>query len=161
MIVDPVIFFESKKLYRISRQEIPSESYSVEIGKASVVKTGSDITLISWGNMVRECLNVAEAMNEFSIEVIDLRTLNPWDYYTLSESVRKTKRAIVVQEAPRNCSLASEISATLTEKLMLELDAPILRVTGFDVPYPYSAHENFYLPGFERISKAVKEVVGF
>ena len=158
---DTVIFFEPKKLYRIAKQDIPDESYAVDIGKANVIKSGRDVTLISWGNMVRECVNVAEAMKNISIEVIDLRSLNPWDLKTVTESVIKTKRVVVVQEAPGNCSLASEIAATLNEKLILNLDAPVLRVTGFDVPYPYSAHENFYLPDFKRISNAVNEVVGF
>ena len=158
---DPVIFFEPKKLYRIFKQEIPAEPYTIEIGKANVVKEGKDITLITWGNMLRECQSVADSLKEISMEIIDLRSLQPWDFETVAKSVKKTKRAVIVQEAPRNCSLASEISATLTEKLMLELDAPILRVAGFDIPYPYSAHEHLYLPNFERISEAVRDTISF
>ncbi|MEK6808445.1 MAG: transketolase C-terminal domain-containing protein, partial [Nanoarchaeota archaeon] len=158
---DPVIFFEPKKLYRLFSQDIPEESYNVEMGKANVVKAGNDITIVTWGNMVRECLNVANSMKEHDIEVIDLRTLQPWDIITTINSVSKTKHCIVVQEAPRNCSLASEISATLTEKLMLQLEAPVLRVTGFDIPYPYFVNEKYYLPNADRISKAVKEVMEF
>lgn len=158
---DPVIFFEPKKLYRLARQDIPTNNYTIEIGSANIVRQGKDVTLISWGNMVREALAVASSIEGISIEVIDLRSLQPWDIDTVSKSVKKTRRAVVVQEAPRNCSLASEISSALTERLMLELEAPILRVTGFDVPYPYSAHENYYLPNFDRISNAVKEVIDF
>ncbi len=157
---DPVIFFEPKKLYRIAKQEVPDEPYKIEIGKANVVKEGKELTIITWGSMVRESLAAAQQA-EASIEVIDLRSLNPWDIETVSSSVKKTGRVVIVQEAPRNCSVGSEIAATLSEKLVLSLDAPIKRVTGYDVPYPYFSKENIYLPNANRILNAINEVLSF
>lgn len=157
---DPVIFFEPKKLYRIAKQEVPDEPYKIEIGKANVVKEGKELTIITWGSMVRESLAAAQQA-EASIEIIDLRSLNPWDIETVTASVKKTRRAIIVQEAPRNCSVGSEIAATLSEKLVLSLDAPIKRVTGYDVPYPYFSKENIYLPNANRILNAINEVLSF
>ncbi len=157
---DPVIFFEPKKLYRISKQEVPDEKYKVDIGKANVVQEGKELTIITWGSMVRESL-AAVSLAKASIEVIDLRSLSPWDIETVCASVRKTRRAIVVSEAPRSFGISGEIAATLSEKLVLSLDAPIKRVTGYDIPYPYFSKENIYLPNANRILNAINEVLSF
>jgi len=160
---DPILFFEPKRIYRAIKEEVPDEEYTVPIGKAKVVREGNDITLISWGAMVRESLRAAEMADKEGVkaEVIDLRTLSPMDEETFLESVRKTGRAVVVQEAPRTCGLGAEICARIQETALLSLEAPVERITGFDTVVPLLKLENHYLPSPERIMRGIRKVMVF
>jgi 2-oxoisovalerate dehydrogenase E1 component beta subunit len=159
---DPVMFLEPKRLYRSVKGEVPEDSYTVELGKANVVRPGKDVTLLCWGAMVPVCLKAAElcAPRGADCEVIDLRTLVPLDESTVLESVRKTGRVVIVQEAPKTCGFGSELSALIAEEAILHLEAPIVRVTGFDTPFPYSL-EHVYMPDPERVALAVGKVRNF
>ncbi len=160
---DPVLFMEPKRIYRAFREAVPAESYTVPLGRAAVAREGSDVTLISWGAMVRVCLDASEvlAREEISAEVVDLRTLNPLDRETMIESVTKTGRAVVVHEAPRTCGFGAEISAQIMEHALLQLEAPVERVAGFDVVFPLAKAERYYLPSRERIIEAVRKTRSF
>ena len=160
---DPVIFMEPKRIYRAIKEEVPEEAYTVEIGKAKITREGTDVTLIAWGAMVREAMKAADqaAPQGTSCEVIDVRTLNPCDWDTLLISAQKTGRVIVVHEAPRTLGFGAEISARVQEKALLSLKAPILRVTGYDTPFPYFKLENEYLPSTLRIMNAIDQVMKF
>lgn len=159
---DPVMFLEPKRLYRSVKGEVPEEAYTVELGKANVVREGGDVTVIAWGAMVPVCLAAADlcAPRGAECEVIDLRTLVPLDEETILASVRKTGRVVIVAEAPRTCGFASEISAIIAEDAILSLEAPIVRVTGFDTPFPYTL-EHIYMPDAERVALAVGKVKNF
>ncbi|MBI3412962.1 MAG: alpha-ketoacid dehydrogenase subunit beta [Candidatus Aenigmarchaeota archaeon] len=160
---DPVVFFEPKKLYRASKQEVPEKDYEIPIGKASIAKEGGDVTLISWGTMVHVCTEAAEKLKEknIDVEIIDVRSLSPLDTETILTSVQKTGRAVIVHEAPRTLGLGAEIAATISEADILSLKAPVKRVTGFDIPMPLAKHEYLYLPNAERVAKAAEEVMKF
>ena len=160
---DPVLFFEPKRIYRAIKEEVPDESYTVPIGEAKVIREGKDITVITWGSMVREVLRAAEMAEGEGIqaEVIDLRTISPMDENAFLESVRKTGRAVVVHEAPPTCGVGAEIIARINEKALLSLQAPVVRVTGFDVIVPLMKLENHYLPGPERILRGMKKAMTF
>ncbi len=159
---DPVVFLEPKKLYRSIKQQVPTEEFTVPLGNANVFKEGSDVTIITYGAMMRPSIDAAEKIKDkISCEVIDLRTLKPLDNQTIFESVKKTGRAVIVQEAPRTCGFAAEISARIVENLFSSLKAPIERVTGFDTVMPLSKLENYYLPSTNRIVKAIEKVTGF
>jgi len=160
---DPVLFFEPKRIYRAIKEEVPDESYTVPIGEAKVIREGKDITMITWGAMVREVLRAAETADGEGIqaEVIDLRTISPMDENAFLESVRKTGRAVVVHEAPPTCGVGAEIIARINEKALLSLQAPVVRVTGFDVIVPLMKLENHYLPGPERILRGMKKAMTF
>ncbi|MFN4218586.1 MAG: alpha-ketoacid dehydrogenase subunit beta [Candidatus Bipolaricaulia bacterium] len=158
---DPVIFFEPKRLYRAFRQEVPEGDYTVPIGKASVVREGTDVTVISWGAMVRVCLQAIEQLEGVSVALIDLRTLAPLDAETVLNLVAKTGRAVIVQEAPRTCSVASELTALINERLLLHLQAPVMRITGYDTHMPYLTMEQYYLPDAGRVKKGIERVLGF
>ncbi len=159
---DPVIFYEPMRIYRAIKQDIPEEAYTVPIGKANVVQEGTQLTLVAWGSMFKQSMDaVAKLNNKYSVELIDLRTLAPWDYETVVESVKKTGRCVIVHEAPKTCGFAAEIIATLNEKALLSLQAPVERVTGPDVPYPMSKLENYYMPSPERIIKAIEKTMSF
>jgi pyruvate dehydrogenase E1 component beta subunit len=160
---DPVLFFEPKRIYRAVKEEVPDEDYTVPIGKAKVAREGKDITLISWGAMVRETLRAAEMAEREGVksEVVDLRTLSPMDEEVFINSVRKTGRAVVVQEAPRTCGLGAEISARIQETSLLSLEAPVERITGFDTVVPLLKLENHYLPTPERILRGIRKVMAF
>ncbi len=160
---DPVIFMEPKRIYRAIREEVPEGAYTVEIGKANILREGTDLTLISWGAMVRESMKAADiaAAQGTRAEVIDVRTLNPCDWDTILASVQKTGRAIVVHEAPHTLGFGAEIAARIQEKLLLYLKAPVQRVTGYDTPFPYFKLEDAYLPNPERIGKAIEQVMKF
>jgi len=160
---DPVIFMEPKRVYRASRGEVPEEDYTVELGKARVARKGSDITILTYGALVHTVVETAEKVQgeeNIAVEVIDLRTLMPYDIDTILASVKKTGRVIIVHEAPRTCGFGAELAATIQEKALLHLHAPVLRVTGFDTPFPYSL-ENDYLPGEARIRQAIRETLDF
>jgi pyruvate dehydrogenase E1 component beta subunit len=159
---DPVLFMEPKKIYRAIVEDVPENDYTIPLGQAKIVKEGSDVTLISWGAMLHPSLQASETLKEkISIEVIDLRTLSPIDTSTIVKSVQKTGRAVIVHEAPRTAGLAGEITAIINEKAFLSLEAPIERVTGFDVPVPLYKLENYYLPNAQRIAKTIEKVANF
>lgn len=159
---DPVIFMEPKRHYRASRADVPEGEYLVPIGSASVVRPGKQVTLLAWSAMVHTAMEAAQqaAARGLDLEVIDLRSLVPLDVDTILTSVKKTGRVVVVQEAPRTGGFGAELAATIQERAMLHLEAPILRVTGFDTPFPYTL-EHEYLPSPERILDAVDRVLNF
>jgi pyruvate dehydrogenase E1 component beta subunit len=160
---DPVVFCEPKRIYRAIKEEVPDKEYTVPIGEASVVREGDDVTVISWGAMVREALRAAEMVQEKGInaEVIDLRTISPMDDETVMASVKKTGRAVIVHEAARTCGLGAEIIARINEKAILSLEAPVERVTGFDTVFPLYKMEHHYLPNPERVVKGIRKVMAF
>ncbi len=160
---DPVIFMEPKRIYRAVREEVPESDYTIPLGKARLVQEGKDVTLIAYGAMLREALNAAEQLKGDKIdpEIIDLRTISPMDVETIITSIRKTGRGVIVHEAPRTCGLGAEIIALINEKALLSLQAPIERVTGFDIPIPLMKTEHYYLPNPQRIVMAVKTVMSF
>lgn len=158
---DPVIFLEPKKIYMSVKEEVSDDpDFTIEIGKAKKVREGKDITIISYGYMVHVCLKAAELAQKegISVEIIDLRTLLPFDKDAILESVSKTGRVIVVNEAPKICSFASEISAFISERAIEYLLAPIKRITGFDTPFPY-AQQKYYMPNEYRILRAIRELM--
>jgi 2-oxoisovalerate dehydrogenase E1 component beta subunit len=159
---DPVIFMEPKFYYRKPKMEVPAGEYTIPIGEAKVVREGRQVTVIAWSAMVRTALEAAEkgAKRGFDLEVIDLRTLVPFDVERILASVKKTGRVVIVHEAPRTSGFGGEIAATIQEKAILHLEAPILRVTGFDTPFPYTL-EHEYLPDADRVLDAVERVVNF
>lgn len=160
---DPVIFMEPKRIYRAFREEIPAGAYTVPIGKAKIVQEGSDITLISFGAMMRPTLEAGEKLAKEGVraEIIDLRTVHPMDQEAIVTSVIKTGRCVVVQEAPRLCSVASEICTILNEQALLHLLAPVGRVTGYDTPMPYAQTEDTYLPDVKRVLQAAHAALHF
>ncbi len=160
---DPVLFFEPKRIYRAIKEEVPDGEYTIPIGQAKVIREGSDVTVISWGAMLREVLRTAEMMDKegVKVEIIDLQTISPMDETTFLESVRKTGRAVIVHEAPRTCGLGAEIIARINEKALLSLAAPVERVTGFDTVVPLMKLENHYLPSPERILRGIRKVMAF
>jgi pyruvate dehydrogenase E1 component beta subunit len=161
---DPVLFLEPTRAYRSPREEVPDEEETFPIGTARVVQAGDDLTLVTWGAMVHTALRaVAQAQEEhgYRVEVIDLLTLSPVDMATVITSVQKTGRAVIVHEAPRTLGFGAEIIARINEEALLSLQAPVRRVTGFDVPYPWYAREAVYLPDEERILHAIEETIRF
>jgi pyruvate dehydrogenase E1 component beta subunit len=158
---DPVFFFEPKRLYRAFREEVPEGEYTVPLGEGKKLAEGDDVTLISWGAMARVCLEAMKLVKDVSVELIDLRTLSPLDDKMITESVRKTGRAVIVHEEPRTLGLGAEIIARINEKAFLYLEAPVKRVTGYDVPMPLPKLEDYYLPDAERVVRAIKEVATF
>jgi len=159
---DPVIFFEPKRVYRAIKEEVPEESYTLPLGKAQVISEGSDLTMISWGAMVSVCLAALDQMPEdASIELIDLQTLSPLDVETITKSVCKTGRAVVVHEAPKTAGLGAEISSLIQEHCFLSLEAPVQRITGFDTSMPYYKLEKQYLPDEDRIISGVRDCLAY
>lgn len=160
---DPVVFLEPKKIYRAFREEIPADPYTIPLGEAAVRRSGTDVSVFTWGAMARPTLSAAEALADEGVdcEVVDLRTLKPLDKEAIIASFEKTGRAAVVHEAPRTGGLAGEITAMLQEEALLYQEAPVKRVTGFDVPFPLHALEDFYLPEQARIEDTIREVAGF
>jgi pyruvate dehydrogenase E1 component beta subunit len=160
---DPVFFMEHLNLYHAFRQEVPEGDYTIELGKANVVREGKDVTIIAYGLMVHTALKAADelAKEGVSAEVIDLRTLVPLDTDTIVESIKKTSRAIVVQEAQKSAGAAAEIIARINELAILHLEAPVLRVAGPDTVYPFAQIEDIWLPTPARIASAVRKVLEF
>ena len=156
---DPIIFLETKKLYRAAKMEVPDEEYKIPIGKASIVREGDDLTIITYGSIV-PLVNSTVEKNKVNAEIIDLRTIMPYDGEAILQSVKKTGRAMIVHEAPRTLGMGSEISAFLAERAIDYLMAPILRVTGPDTPFPYRL-EDYYMPNERRIMKAVGKLMEF
>jgi pyruvate dehydrogenase E1 component beta subunit len=162
---DPVIFMEPKRIYRSGKQEVPEEMYRIPIGKAKVVKEGSDVTVVAWGPFVREvekAMELLKAQGEnIDIELIDLRTINPIDEDTIINSVKKTGRFVVVQEAVKTYGPGAELIALVNEKAFLHLEAQPTRVTGFDVTVPLPRGEHFFFIQPERIAAEIKKVAKF
>jgi pyruvate dehydrogenase E1 component beta subunit len=159
---DPVVFYEPKAIYRAYREEVPEEEEILPLGKAQVVREGDDLTLISYGAMLRRTLDAAQVLAEedgVEADVIDLRSMAPLDHETLDESVRKTGRVVIVNEAPRSFGVPAEVVARLVEKSFWYLEAPIARVTGYDVIVPLFAYEQAYLPDQQRILAAARETM--
>ena len=157
---DPVIFFEPKRVYRAIKEEVPENEYVIPIGKANLRKEGENVTVISWGSMVRECEKALEKI-KVSADLIDLRTVSPIDTETIIKSVKKTGRVVVVQEAQRTLGLASEIIALINDKALLSLEAPVERITGFDTIVPLAKLEEYYSPSVLRIMKGIEKVVKY
>ncbi len=157
---DPVIFLEPKKIYFAVKEEVPAGEHTVPLSKARIARSGKDVTVVTYGYMFHETMKAVEALVQEGIdpEVIDLRTIVPYDAETILESVGKTGKLVIVIEAPKILSVASEISALVAEKAIDVLDGPIVRVTGWDTPFPY-ALESYYMPNRTRIIRGVKKAL--
>ncbi|WP_129113042.1 alpha-ketoacid dehydrogenase subunit beta [Halegenticoccus tardaugens] len=157
---DPVIFLEPTRLYRATSAPVPEGDYVVPLGEAEVVREGDDVTVVSWGASRQLALSVA-ADADASVEVVDPRTIAPLDTETILDSVRKTGRCVVVHEAPRTAGMAAEITARINDRALLYLEAPVQRVTGYDVPYPLFARERAYAPDEDRIRAGIERALAF
>jgi len=159
---DPVLFIEPERLYRKGRAEVPDEAYTVPFGKARIVREGTDVTVIAWSAAVEVCERAADRLAGEGIraEVIDLRTLVPLDTETMTQSVMRTGRAVVVHEAVLTAGFGAEVAATLQEECFMSLDAPIARVASPDTPYPPASMEDAWLPTPERVVRAVRRTLG-
>jgi pyruvate/2-oxoglutarate/acetoin dehydrogenase E1 component len=159
---DPVVVLEPKLHYRTMRGEVPDGEHVVPLGKARLAREGTDLTLVAYGSMVPLAEQVADELaGEASVEVLDIRTLKPLDEDALLASAGKTGRVVIVQEAPRTAGYGAELAAILAEKAILDLRGPVLRVTGFDVPYPYWQIEDAYMPSVERVVAAARKLLEF
>ena len=160
---DPVIFMEPKRIYRSGKQEVPEEMYRIPIGKAKVTQQGTDITVVAWGAMMREAEKAIKLLEAdgISVELIDLRTINPIDEETIIESVKKTGRFLVVQEAVKTYGPGAELISLVNEKAFLYLEAAPARVTGFDITVPLARGEMYHFVQPERIAAEIKKVVNF
>ncbi|KGR73747.1 alpha-ketoacid dehydrogenase subunit beta [Ureibacillus sinduriensis] len=160
---DPVIFLEHLKLYRSVKEEVPEESYTIPLGKADVKREGKDLSIFAYGLMVHESLKAAQELEKegYSVEVVDLRTVQPLDIETIIASVEKTNRAIVVQEAQKQAGIAANVVAEITERAILSLEAPVLRVAAPDTIYPFPQAENIWLPNYKDILETAKKVLTF
>lgn len=160
---NPVIFLEHLKLYRSFREEVPEESYTIELGKADVKREGKDLSIIAYGLMVHESLKAAEELEKegYSVEVIDLRTIQPLDIETIIASVEKTGRAIVIQEAQKQAGIAANVVAEITERAILSLEAPVLRVAAPDTIYSFPQAEGVWLPTYKDVMETAKKVLTF
>jgi pyruvate dehydrogenase E1 component beta subunit len=159
---DPVVVFEPKLVYRTARGEVPEGEHVVPLGKARLAREGDDLTIVAYGAMVAVAEGAADALaDRAAVEVLDVRTLKPLDEEALLASAAKTGRVVIVQEAPRTVGYAAELAAVLAEKAMLDLRGPVLRVTGYDVPYPYWKLEDAYMPSVERVVDAATRLLEF
>ncbi len=157
---DPVVVLEPKLHYRTLKGDVPEGEHVVPLGKARLVREGTEVTLVAYGSMVPVCEAAADELDA-SVEVLDIRSLKPLDEGALLASAAKTGRVVIVQEAPRTCGFAAELAAILAEKAILDLQAPILRVTGYDVPYPYWQIEDAYMPSVARVVDAGRRLLEF
>lgn len=160
---DPVIYLEHMKLYRSFREEVPAEAYTVPLGKAAITREGSDVSIITYGAMVREAVKAAENLEKegISVEVVDLRTVSPLDVETIIASVEKTGRVVVVQEAQRQAGVGAMVMSEISERAILSLEAPIGRIAAPDTVFPFGQAENIWLPNATDIEEKVKEVYNF
>lgn len=158
---DPVVFLEPKALYRRARGQVPEGEHLVPLGRVRTVQEGDDVTLIAWGPMVEVAVQAAEHVGAegISAHVCDVRTLSPLDEEGLLEAVRATGRVVIVQESPKSCSVASEIAALVAERAAYDLRAPVRRVSGYDVPYPYYSVEHLHRPTWSRVAYVIHEVM--
>lgn len=155
---DPVLFMEPKRIYRASRGEVPEGDYEIELGKAAVRREGTQVTVLAYSGMVSIAEEAAQKAGDISVEVLDLRTLLPFDIETILASVKKTGRCVIVHEAPRTCGFGAELVASIQERAIEYLEAPILRVTGFDTPFPYTL-EHEYMPNADRVLAAIRKTL--
>jgi pyruvate dehydrogenase E1 component beta subunit len=159
---DPVVFFEPKRVYRSYREQVPEGDYTIEIGKAKVVSEGSDITVITYGASVFQCLEAMDKLPEdISVELIDLRSISPLDRDAIIQSVSKTGRCVIVHEAPKTCGFGAELATIIQEHCFLHLKAPVQRVAGFDTVMPYYKLELEYLPDAKRIGEAIEQTMAY
>lgn len=160
---DPVIFMEPKRLYRAFKQEVPEEAYTIPIGKARIVEQGEDLTLISYGAQMKETIEASTQLQSegTSVELIDLRTIYPWDKETVLKSVKKTGRILVVHEGPRSFGVAAEIISTITSEAFEYLEAPPTRLTGSDIIFPLPTAEKHFLLRKEHIVQMAHEVIRY
>jgi len=162
---DPVIYFEHKRLYRWIKEEIPEDDFTVPIGKAALRKEGKDITIVAYGLMYHKALQAVESLNKdgISVDLIDMRSILPWDREMIFESVRKTSKVVLVQENSKTGGVMAEVSASITENVFDYLDAPVTRVCGLDVPMlPFAPPlEHYFLPNAEKIARAAKKVMEY
>lgn len=160
---DPIIFMEPKRIYRAIKQDVPEDKFSIPLGKAKIVQEGSDVTLVAFGSMVRECQKAIDMAKEsgISVELIDLRSIYPIDRQTIGESVRKTGRMIIVAEAHESFSVGSELVAIANEEAFLYLEAPPRRVMGYDTVVPLAQGEKYYIISPERIFYEIEKSVNF
>ena len=161
---DPVIFLEPARIYRAIKAEVPDAPYAIPLGKAEVMREGSDITVVTWGAHVRTCKEAAarlEADGKYNVEVVDVRSLSPFDHETVVNSVKKTGRAVVVHEAPRTGGFGAEISAQIAERAILSLKAPVRRVTGFDTMPPLAKLEDYYQPSVDLVVDEIISAMEF
>lgn len=159
---DPCLFFEPKVLYRIAEEDVPKEDYMIPLGKAEVMQEGTDITIVSYGMQLRH-VRMAEARAReagISCEIIDLRTILPWDQDTVINSIKKTGKCLITHEAPVTCGYGAEITAKIQEKAFDYLEAPVKRVCGYDTPFPL-VYEPLYIPDNRKIFDAIKETVNY
>lgn len=159
---DPVLFLEPKLSYRAFREEVPDGQYTVPIGEAVVRREGRDLTIISWGSMMPATLEAAENIEEeldADVEVVDLRTISPFDRETVLESIEKTGKAVIVHEGPKTGGWAAELIASINEEALFHLEAPVHRITGFDIPIPMLGMEDYYLPNPPRIEEGIKKTL--
>jgi len=158
---DPVIFLEPKRVYRLNKEEVEDNGEDLPLDVCFVLRDGTDITLVTWGSMVKETLEAADKLSEqgISAEVIDVATISPLDMETIIESVEKTGRCVIIHEAARMCSVGAEIAAGLADKAIYSLHAPVKRVAGYDTIMPLYKMEMKYMPGVSRILNAVAEVM--
>ena len=159
---DPVIFLEPKRLYRTLKEDVAEGRYETPIGKARIARAGEHLTVLAYGAMVPVATEAADALAErgWSVEVVDLRTLLPLDTETMLASVRKTGRVVIVHEAPRTCGYGAELAAIVAEQALTSLQAPVLRVTGYDTPFPFTL-EHSYLPDAKRVTAALEHVMSY
>jgi pyruvate dehydrogenase E1 component beta subunit len=160
---DPVVFLEPKRQYHADKAELDESVAPQPLFTSRVVREGTDLTLLAYGPMVKTCLDAAAAAAEEgrSLEVVDLRSISPLDFGTITASARRTKRVVVVHEAPSNVGLGAELAARLSEDLYYEMEAPVLRVTGYDTPYPPSRVEEDYLPDLDRVLHTVDRSLAY
>ena len=158
---DPVVFLEPTRLYRLNKQDVEDNGQALPLDTCFVLREGEDVTLVSWGAMVHETLQAAAKLAEegVSCDVIDLATVSPIDFGTILESVEKTGRLVIVHEAPKNCGVGAEIAATVAEKGIYSLKAPVERVAGYDIPMPLFKLEHDYMPSVERVLKGIRKVL--
>jgi len=160
---DPVVYLEPSRLYRAEKQDIPDEPYEIPLRKARLVKEGKDATLIAWGAMIPIVLKASEIAEKSGVssEILDLRTLSPLDTEAVLRSVKKTGRALVVHEAPKSCGLGAELAALISENALLNLEAPVLRITGQDITVPLAKAEDFYYVDADRVVKGIRRLMEF
>jgi len=159
---DPVLFMEPKRIYRASKGEVPADEYTLEIGKAAIVHEGTQVTVLSYSGMVPIAEEAAKKAAEvgISVEVLDLRTLLPFDIDAIIASVQKTGRCVIVHEAPKTCGFGAELVASIQERALEYLEAPIIRVCGFDTPFPYTL-EHEYMPNADRVLSAIQSTLAW
>ena len=160
---DPVIYYEPKAIYRLFKEEVPAEFEILPLGKAHILRSGKDISIISYGASLQAAIGAAEQLAEDNIncEIIDLLTLSPLDTDTIIDSVKKTGRAVIVHEGARACGMAAEIIAQINEHALSYLEAPIQRVTGYDIPMPYFSKEQFYIPDADKVVAACRVILNY